>query len=417
MLAESTRARLAADARAFAAARPFRHAVIDGFLDAQHCAGLLDEFPRFDPHFALNEMGEVGGKAVRSRVEALGPTYAALDQAIQSPDFLSYVSALTGIPDLLYDPDYEGGGTHENRDGQGLDVHIDFNYHPRTGWHRRLNLIVYLNPEWDAAWGGMLTLEADPWSGVGEVQQIAPLFNRCVVFETNEVSWHGFAQIELPAERKQLSRKSFAIYLYTRDRPTAETAPPHATVYVPAGMPASIQPGCVLDDAACLELRVRFARLRGQLKFLYQRETEFATQIESLKHALNDAKQAQRVDLQGYARVQMVDGIWADGWVSQQLSVAFTPSRGVRALTVEVWVPPQMPTAQILRLACAGARTEASVAPGARSQLRLVVGVSKGIDARLEIEAGVQWQPAASGTGGDERQLAWRLLGITLDHV
>ncbi|MGQ0799501.1 MAG: 2OG-Fe(II) oxygenase [Pseudomarimonas sp.] len=416
MLAATTLQTLDADASAFAGSRPFRHTVIDGFFDPAVCAGMLEEFPGFDTRYAVNELGEVGGKAVRSSVAELGPTYAQVDRYIQSPAFLDYVSRLTGIPDLLYDPDYEGGGTHENRDGQGLEVHIDFNYHPRTGFHRRLNLIVYLNPEWDAGWGGELRLVEDPWSGIGSTHAVAPLFNRCVVFETNEVSWHGFQQIRLPPERAEVTRKSFAIYLYTRERPVAETAPPHATIYVPAGMPAELMVGSTLDEESHMDLRVRFARLRGQLRFLYARETEFSQQVARLKHALDAAVSAQRVDLQGYAKVESVSGVWADGWVSDQLLVSFTPTRSVRGLSIDLWVPPQLLAAQSLTVSCAGVVCDAMVAAGARKSLKQSLRLEAGATVTLSMDAESSWQPAASGSGGDERPLAWRLLGITLEH-
>ena len=416
MLSTESRDCLASSAEAFAAAAPFRHAILDGFLDPAICQQLLQEFPGFENRFALNEMGELGGKAVRSSVVELGPTYAALDRYIQGKEFLDYVSRLTGIPDLLYDPDYEGGGTHENRNGQGLDVHIDFNYHPRTGWHRRLNLIIYLNPEWEESWGGALQLVEDPWSGQGKSVNVAPLLNRCVVFETNEVSWHGFHEIRLPEERLALSRKSFAIYLYTRSRPAEQTAPPHATVYVPDGMPSDLHAGSTLDEGALMDLRVRFARMRGQLRFLYQRETEFSIQIERLKQALADARSAQRINFQGYAKVNAVSGSWPDGWVGRSFAAAFEPSRAVRGMTIDLWVPPQLKASQKLTLSYAGERRDVSVSPGARETLRLPWSISVGAEVELRIDAHEEWTPASSGESGDERGLAWRLLGIALEH-
>ncbi|MEO1367002.1 MAG: 2OG-Fe(II) oxygenase, partial [Acidobacteriota bacterium] len=212
----------------------FPHVLIENFLSDDLCRRLHGQFPRFDPE-ARDELGWKAQKATREDVSALGEGYAAVDGLVRSPEFLSLMSRITGIPDLLYDPDYVGGGTHDNVDGAQLDTHVDFNYHPRRGWHRRLNLIVFLNPEWRDEWGGCFEVHRDPWSGDGDdVRRFVPLWNHAVIFETSERSWHGFDKIALPEElRDGTSRKSFAVYFYTEDRPPEEIATSHATVYVP----------------------------------------------------------------------------------------------------------------------------------------------------------------------------------------
>ena len=416
MLSNATLASMDQIHSAFANARPFRHVVIDGFLDDAHAREMLEQFPGFDRRFALNEMGEVGGKAVRTGVRGLGPVYERLDDYIRSEAFLEYLSRVTGIPGLLYDPDYEGGGTHENRNGQGLDAHIDFNYHPRTGWHRRLNLIIYLNPQWERSWGGALEIIEDPWTGRGERVEVLPLFNRCVVFETNEVSWHGFQQIRLPVGCADISRRSFAIYLYTRDRPAEETAPPHATVYVPDGMPGDLLPGVVLDQASVDDLRARFARQRAQLKYLYEREKTFTAQIESLRGALEESRAAQRVDLLGYARVRSVSGIWPDGWCGRSLHVEWELDRPLQEVLVEGWAPPELPAAQRLTWRLSGQEGVGIFKPGQSGQIRIACRAEAGASLRLEVGADGAWCPASDGGSGDLRELAWRLIRIDLRH-
>ena len=106
----------------------------------------------------------MGGKAVNTKIREISPAYEELYSFISSRPFLDFMSQLSGIPDLLLDPKMFGGGTHENRHGQELDPHIDFNYAENHGLHRRLNLIVYLNKDWKTEWGGAIEIHSNPRS-------------------------------------------------------------------------------------------------------------------------------------------------------------------------------------------------------------------------------------------------------------
>jgi Rps23 Pro-64 3,4-dihydroxylase Tpa1-like proline 4-hydroxylase len=268
--------------RRYGTAQPFRHVVIDEFLKAEFCRELMAEFPSFDATHAVNERGETGRKAVVADVARLGEAYARFDQMIRGREFLDLMSRITGIPKLLYDPEYVGGGTHENLDGQDLDPHVDFNYHPSRQWHRRLNLIVFLNPEWEGEWGGCLELLEDPWTANGAGEAIVPIANRAVIFETNERSWHGFHRIQLPAEKARISRRSLAIYLYTKERPAEETASSHGTVYVQRQLGEHVQPGYSLREEDVEEIRSLIERRDAQIRFLYERELEFSALVSGL---------------------------------------------------------------------------------------------------------------------------------------
>jgi Rps23 Pro-64 3,4-dihydroxylase Tpa1-like proline 4-hydroxylase len=270
-------------ANQFVAGCPFRHAVIDQFLEEKVCGQLREQFPEFSAERARNELGEVGRKAVVPELASIGPAYAVLDELLRSRTFRDWLGRVAGIGSLLYDPAYVGGGTHENLDGQDLDPHIDFNYHPASGLHRRLNLILFLNPEWEEGWGGLLELHSNPWAvaGTDEIKRILPSWNRCVIFETTERSWHGFRRIRLPADKQHLSRRSIAVYYYTRQRPRLEAAASHGTVYVPRGLAEHIQPGHTLSGEDVQEIQLLLARRDRQIQYLYEREMQYARIAQS----------------------------------------------------------------------------------------------------------------------------------------
>ncbi|MET0624206.1 MAG: 2OG-Fe(II) oxygenase [Pyrinomonadaceae bacterium] len=274
----------------FLFAEPFRHVVIDDFLEPAEAEQMLRDFPAFDQTKALNEMGEVGNKAVFENIAELGPFYRRLAEHIQSEEFLNKLSALTGVESLLSDPTLFGGGTHENLHGQELDPHVDFNYDERTWAHRRLNLLLYLNKEWEDEWGGSIELHSDPRRPEqNRVKVVTPLFNRCLIFETNERSWHGFSAIRLPPDKRHLSRKSFSLYFYTRERPAEEVAPPHTTFYVHRPLPESVRPGRTLSDEDFETIRQLIYKRDRFIEYYQKRELEHGRLYKDMLHNLQVA--------------------------------------------------------------------------------------------------------------------------------
>ncbi len=274
----------------FQSASPFPHLVLDNFFDDRFAQNLLEQFPVFDPSKATNELGLVGKKAVNTKLPDINESYKVLDGLFKSSDFLMFMSTITGIPELLYDPEYIGGGTHENLEGQDLDPHVDFNFHPATKWHRRLNLLLYLNPEWEESWGGNIELHLNPWNpDQNKIQSFMPLMNRCVIFETSEKSWHGFKKIQLPDNKSNFSRKSVAVYFYTKNRPVSEIHPEHSTFYVPRPVPENIRAGYTLKEDDVQQLKDLLTRRDHWIKFLYDREVHFSSEFGLLHEKLSQA--------------------------------------------------------------------------------------------------------------------------------
>ncbi|MEE8118625.1 MAG: 2OG-Fe(II) oxygenase [Gammaproteobacteria bacterium] len=252
----------------FSHATPFPHIVLNNFLDDALCSALIEQFPTFESGNYLNEAGKASGKSVHESLGKIGPAFEKLDRWFQSSNFLDCASGVTGIPNLLFDPHYFGGGTHENKPGQQLDIHIDFNRHPTTHWYRRLNLLIYLNEPWFSEWGGSLELHSNPY-GDDEVIEILPVRNRCVIFETSEHSWHGFKKID-PKIGTKISRKSIAIYLYTIDPPSHDNGKIHSTLYVDRPIPSHFVERHILSKSDVNTLKILFARRDQHIRRPYK---------------------------------------------------------------------------------------------------------------------------------------------------
>jgi hypothetical protein len=390
-------------AREFQEADPFRHVVIPDFFAPEAAQQLLDDFPSFEERFATGETGDVGRKAARRDVRDISDAYREVDDLLQTPEFLNLMSDITGIPDLVYDSEYHGGGTHENVDGASLYPHVDFNYHPK-GWHRRLNLIVYLSPEWEEEWGGSFELHSNPWNPwTDEVKTVPTKFNHGVVFETSEHSWHGFPSIRLPEDRRHLTRKSFAIYLYTHDRPADQTAAQHSTIYIPFGMPDEIQPGTTVTQEQHKLLHTRIGEFRDMLKLQYDRQLRMSEEFRS----------GYRMDLQGYAvQTRPPTGRWPDTWVSSDFSTEFTATRAVRGLRLEIAVPPKMESNQVLEIKAGDWSGTEELRPGDERMVEIPLTLDAGQSVELTIHASTTWTPE----GGDTRELAYRIVSATLEH-
>lgn len=344
----------------FQTAIPFRHVVIDNFLREEVAEEMLRDFPSVqDPTKLVNEFGVPNPKSAISDISALAPIYSDLDRYIQSSEFLGAMEQITGIPKLCYDPWYYGAGTHENLHGAGLDAHYDFNIHPRTAYHRRLNAIVYLNKNWDPDWKGDIALHTDPWDLKNDVKKsIAPDFNRCVIFETTEKSWHSVTPVDLPPDQSGNSRKSFTIYLYTETRPAEETAPEHGTVYVQGNLPEHIREGRTLTAQDIAEIETNLHRRHEYLRAMYKREYRFSEIIDDLKRQVNEWRSTSYVPVLGLAKIKRVSApMYHDGWMARELSATIELRGDIRTICASVWLPDgEAPLEMQLSFAGASAR-------------------------------------------------------------
>jgi len=213
----------------FDAAEPIRFIAIDGFLEPDFAREVTAAYPTFEEarrqgrEFAfVNEKRKV---QITDRSPFREPV-RRLDEALASPAFLDDLIASTGIPRLLADEELAGGGMHVTGPTGRLDVHVDFNLLESRGLHRRLNILIVFSPEWREDWGG----EIDLWDRDVRHRHHAflPVFNRCVLFETSAISFHGVTAVRC---LEGYCRRSFAAYYYTLEPPANWDGSAHSTIF------------------------------------------------------------------------------------------------------------------------------------------------------------------------------------------
>jgi 2OG-Fe(II) oxygenase superfamily len=217
--------------------KPYKHLVIDNFLEYDLAQKCLTNFPNLDDpcwEFANEEDIEIKYRTTWDSEFDIPEGIVDAVRILNGADFLRSISNLFEIDKLIPDPYFSGGGLNVTRKGGLLDVHVDGNYHDASGLNRRMNALIYLNPSWQQEWGG----EFGVYDEAGEncVKKIEPLFNRLVVFESHDKSWHGLPEpVNFPEDAP---RKSILLYYYTKEpRPDAQVLikEPHSALWKKKG--------------------------------------------------------------------------------------------------------------------------------------------------------------------------------------
>lgn len=206
---------------------PFPHIVIDNFLPEQIVRDALAVYPNSKQLRWIDYDRKYERKLAFPEAEKLASPIRDLLYFLNSAVVLRFLENLTGIRGLIPDPYFLGGGLHQIEPGGYLGVHADFNRYEHLKLDRRLNLLLYLNLDWNEEYGGHLEL----WdrSMTSCVKKILPIFNRCVVFSTTSDAYHGHPKpLNCPQHR---TRKSIATYYYTNGRPNEEIRSGHSTLF------------------------------------------------------------------------------------------------------------------------------------------------------------------------------------------
>jgi hypothetical protein len=198
---------------------PFTHFVIDDFLDEQTANDLSQEFADFHSNDWYVYENPLEVKKTINNWYSFPPKTYKFFSYLNSSQFVNELKQLTSVENLYCDQGLHGAGWHIHGKGGKLNVHLDYEIHPKLDLMRRYNLIYYLNKDWNPDWGGNLEFWSHDENNNQPKEKITTIeckFNRAVLFDTTQNSWHGFSNpINCP---EGVYRKSIAVY-YLSDVP------------------------------------------------------------------------------------------------------------------------------------------------------------------------------------------------------
>ena len=200
---------------------PFKYCIIDDIFNSNVLITLLNDINNLNDINAnryyndLNDKFEYNKYAFNSFDSY--HNLISLFTELNSIDFIKHIESITGISNLITnDITLKGAGIHRIKNNGFLKLHTDFNSYISDNngkLDRRINLLIYMNPNWKDEYNGHLWLCTQ--SDMVCIEPISPILNRAVVFSTTNSSIHGHPiLLHVP---EGIRRHSIAVYYYTKN--------------------------------------------------------------------------------------------------------------------------------------------------------------------------------------------------------
>ena len=276
--------------RAFTNAFPFRHLVIDDFLEKDFIEEILLDFPLPD---AMDIHGSNTKRLLGWQISPISSNYTFkpsinnLFDLLKSRELRDIIKEITSIDSLIIsDPDYYGSGLLLAPRGGVHKVHADRTYHPNPNFFPRLVLLLYFNKNWQSDYGGSLQL----WDRkIRKCITIPPVFNRCVLFEISSTSYHSIEDVTCP---DNIYRRALNYYYLSDQSPPSSYK--HDTIFFPRPHERlSYWKNCTLSNfpkeliGTIASRSSKARRLHSIVRSLFKRSPEISNRILDNEEEIN----------------------------------------------------------------------------------------------------------------------------------
>jgi 2OG-Fe(II) oxygenase superfamily len=192
-------------------AKPYPHVVIENLFEPKLLDRLVADFPspKERDWILWDTSNEL--KTTSRGINGLSTFTQIFCLWLNSPEVIKSIESIVGMDNLVGDPLFHGAGLHEMHRGGRLGMHADYTKHFSLPLMRRINVLIYLNRDWDPSWGGELALQDH--KNESDKVSYPCTFNRTIIFPTTDKTFHGVpTSLSCPVDR---SRKLLSIYYWT----------------------------------------------------------------------------------------------------------------------------------------------------------------------------------------------------------
>jgi hypothetical protein len=172
---------------------PFEHIIINNFIEEQYYNELDGVLPKTPSNEWWKYENPIEVKYALDKFEHMDPMVQNIFNALSHKKLINKFESIFNIKNLEYDPHCHGAGLHMHPRYGRLNIHLDYEKHPITEKQRRLNVILYLNDQWDTEWNGDTQLWNNDMTEC--IVKSYPKKNTAIIFITTEQSWHGLPEV------------------------------------------------------------------------------------------------------------------------------------------------------------------------------------------------------------------------------
>ncbi|HWB62588.1 MAG TPA: 2OG-Fe(II) oxygenase [Chitinophagales bacterium] len=182
-----------------------RYFICDGLLPEDWIKDYTTHLPSRETLLLKSSIRE--RKRVGVDYKNYDPIIGNVLMAFQEPEVLNEITRITGLEGMEADPTLYASGISIMEQNDFLNPHLDNSHDGEQQKYRVINLLYYVSPGWKIENGGNFEL----WDiNVSKPTEIHSKFNRLVVMETNNISYHSVNKVKADARRVCVSNYYFA---------------------------------------------------------------------------------------------------------------------------------------------------------------------------------------------------------------